>query len=153
MGVEILPAYGDMAALKALFLEYIEWVGVDLAFQNVEQELDSLPGKYAMPGGRLYLARVDGAAAGCVALRPCGAGGCEMKRLYVRSEFRGHNLGERLAKTVIAAAKEIGYGYILLDSMPFMQNAAKLYEKLGFYDIDAYYENPFEGVRYMRLDL
>jgi ribosomal protein S18 acetylase RimI-like enzyme len=113
-----------------------------------------LPGKYAPPSGRLLLARCDGALAGCGALRPLGAEMCEMKRLYVRSQFRGHRLGRKLTERLIAEAAGIGYSFIRLDTIPSrMAEANRLYRELGFYEIPAYYNNPQPDVSYLELRL
>ncbi len=153
--LDIEPAAGpeDMAILRALFLEYQDWLGVDLCFQGFEEELAALPGKYAPPAGGVWLAHVDGALAGCVGFRPHDGGTCEMKRLWVRPAFRGLVLGRRLAETVIAAAGRAGYRTMCLDTLSFMDAARALYADLGFHEIPAYYDNPLEDVRYLELDL
>ena len=153
--IDIAPAEGaaQMATLRGLFLEYQEWLGIDLCFQGFEEELASLPGQYAPPAGGLWLARVEGAVGGCVALRPLEAGRCEMKRLWVRPAFRGHGLGRRLAETCLTAARAAGYRTICLDTLGNMAAAHALYADLGFREIPAYYDNPLEDVRYLSLDL
>ncbi len=151
----IRPAQGpeDMATLRALFLEYQDWLGVDLCFQGFEAELAGLPGKYAPPAGGVWLARVEGALAGCVGFRPHDGEACEMKRLWLRPAFRGLGLGRRLAETSIAAAGRAGYRTMCLDTLSFMDQARALYQTLGFREIPAYYDNPLEDVRYLELDL
>jgi putative acetyltransferase len=153
-----------------LFREYSASLGVDLSFQNFEQELASLPGDYAPPDGRLFLAVLDDAAvetqdsvsfisstslhvAGCIALRKIDAETCEMKRLYVRPEFRGHGAGRALARAVIEAAREIGHRRMRLDTLPQMTEAQALYRGLGFREIAAYRHNPIVGSRYFELEL
>ena len=144
----------DMATLRALFLEYQDWLRVDLCFQDFETELATLPGHYAPPGGRLWLATVDGELAGCVGLRPHdGAGTSEMKRLWLRPAYRGLGLGRRLAVICIEAARAGGYRTICLDTLGFMGAARALYAGLGFHEIPAYYDNPLDDVRYLELDL
>ncbi len=154
--LEIRAAAGaeDMATLRALFLEYQDWLRVDLCFQDFETELATLPGHYASPGGRLWLATVDGKLAGCVGFRPHqGAGACEMKRLWLRPVYRNLGLGRRLAVTSIEAARAAGYRTICLDTLSFMDAARALYASLGFHEIPAYYDNPLDDVRYLELDL
>lgn len=145
----------DLAAVRGLFLDYVASLGIDLAFQGIEEELAGLPGKYAAPGGAILLARAaDGQAVGCIALRPLPVPGeCEMKRLYVRPVARGQDLGRRLALAVIGQARAAGYRRIRLDTLATMQAAQGLYAALGFRDTEAYYENPLAGTRYMALAL
>ncbi len=154
--VEIRTAAGpeDMATLRALFLEYQDWLRVDLCFQDFETELASLPGAYAPPEGALWLATVDGALAGCVGFRPHeGDATSEMKRLWLRPPYRKLGLGRRLAVTCIEAARAAGYRTICLDTLSFMDEARALYADLGFHEIPAYYDNPLDDVRYLELDL
>jgi ribosomal protein S18 acetylase RimI-like enzyme len=157
--IEILPARtaDEIATVKALFLEYQNSLGVSLCFQGFDKELAELPGGYAPPAGRLYLAQVDSAIAGCVGLRPLVSpyndGRCEMKRLYLRPNFRGLGLGRRLAKLIIAEAGKIGYRRLVLDTLADMGEARALYASLGFREIPAYYDNPLPGVLYAELDL
>jgi GNAT superfamily N-acetyltransferase len=139
---------------RLLFREYEAWLGMDLCFQGFEEELRVLPGKYAAPGGRLLLSYVDNAPAGCIALRGIDDGVCEMKRLFVRDEFRGHRLGLLLVERVISEAREAGYLKMRLDTFPpKMGKAVKLYESHGFREIAPYYNNPHTGVLFMELDL
>lgn len=151
----ILPAQGaaDMEIVRGLFLEYQDWLGVDLCFQGFEEELAALPGKYAPPEGGLWLARGGGEVAGIVGFRPLDQGLCEMKRLWVRPAFRGSGLGRRLAETAIHAARAAGYGAMCLDTLGHMTAARALYADLGFHEIPAYYDNPLDDVRYLELDL
>ncbi len=153
LGIEPAEGVEDIAVLRALFLEYQDWLDVDLCFQGFGEELASLPGNYAPPAGGVWLAHVDGALAGCVGLRPHDGGTCEMKRLWVRPAFRGLGLGRRLAETGIAAARAAGYRTLCLDTLSFMDAARALYADLGFHEIPAYYDNPLEDVCYLELDL
>jgi ribosomal protein S18 acetylase RimI-like enzyme len=143
----------DLATVRELFLEYQASLGLDLCFQGFDRELAGLPGDYARPRGRLLLARVGDQAAGCVALRPVDDLRCEMKRLYVRPGCRGLRLGRRLAESLIAEARRIGYRTMVLDTLPSMIEAQALYATLGFRDTMAYRFNPVAGTRYLELDL
>ena len=136
-----------------LFREYARSLSFDLDFQDLDKELAQIDRHYAPPRGRLYIARVDEQAAGCVALRDFGEGVCEMKRLYVRPAFRGRRIGWRLAETVIEAARQIGYDCMRLDTVPAMDRANSLYTALGFRPIPAYRYNPVEGAIYLELKL
>lgn len=139
--------------VRALFEEYAAALGVDLGFQDFDRELAELPGEYVPPGGRLLLALDEGNPAGCVALRPFEPGVCEMKRLYVRSSFRGTGLGRLLAERIVGAGREAGYERMRLDTLPAMAAARGLYESLGFVEIEAYRPNPIHGTTYFELAL
>lgn len=143
----------DLAELRSLFREYAVGLGVDLAFQGFEAELAELPGKYAAPAGRLSIAWNGIEAVGCVALRPLAGSSCEMKRLYVRPQARGEQLGRRLAEHICKEAREAGYSRICLDTLPTMGAAQKLYRSLGFRPIEPYVFNPVAGTQYLALDL
>jgi GNAT superfamily N-acetyltransferase len=144
----------QIAQVRELFLEYAKSLGFSLCFQNFDKELAGLPGDYAPPEGRLLLAEFAGGVAGCVALHKCDAGICEMKRLYLRPQFRGKGLGRVLAEAVIAEAQKIGYERMRLDTVePVMRDAVGLYRKLGFREIAPYRTNPMPGTLYMELKL
>ncbi|HXZ78575.1 MAG TPA: GNAT family N-acetyltransferase [Terriglobales bacterium] len=143
-----------IAEARELFLEYANSLGFSLCFQSFEQELAELPGKYAPPQGRLLLAQLDDRTAGCVGMRPLEPGLCEMKRLYVRRDFRGNGIGRALAEVLIAQAQAIGYGRMRLDTVESMMGpAVAMYRALGFYEIPPYTANPVEGATFMELDL
>jgi len=148
-------AAADLEAVRVLFREYEAWLDHDLCFQGFEAELAGLPGRYAPPSGRLWLAGVAGAAIGCVALRTIAPGVGEMKRLYVRDVARGTGAGRALANRVVEDARGMGLERMRLDTLriPRMAAAQRLYESMGFTDIPAYYDNPLPGVRYMELAL
>jgi putative acetyltransferase len=155
-GLEIRQTESDsqIASIRELFLEYAQSLGFSLCFQSFDQELAGLPGDYARPEGRLLLASVEGDSAGCVALHKLGAEICEMKRLYVRPQFRGKGLGKILAERVIAEAHQIGYKQLRLDTVePMMRTAVAMYRALGFREIAPYRANPIEGALYMELQL
>jgi putative acetyltransferase len=144
----------EVAIVRELFVEYAESLGFSLCFQNFDRELAGLPGDYTPPQGRLLLARSGVASAGCVALHSLEPGICEIKRLYVRPQFRATGLGKTLTSTVISEAKSIGYKKVRLDTVePKMKNAVGLYRALGFREIAAYRPNPIEGAMYMELEL
>jgi putative acetyltransferase len=146
------PAH--IALARELFLEYAQSLGFSLCFQNFDTELAGLPGDYAPPEGRSLLAECDGRVAGCVALRPKESGLCEMKRLYLRPQFRGKGLGRILGERIIAEARVIGYLRMRLDTVePVMKDAVAMYRRLGFKDIGPYCTNPVAGAMYMELQL
>jgi len=150
----------DIALARALFVEYAQWLAVDLCFQGFEEELATLPGAYARPRGRLLLAGEPGDAFGCIALRPVDPEGegapvaiGEVKRLYVRPAARNGGWGRRLAEALIAEARAIGYRELKLDTLEWMTEARALYGRLGFRECAPYYDNPLAGAVYMARDL
>lgn len=160
MDIKIVLAYMHTQEITALFSEYTNMlVANDRSFQNYldlqryDEEIQHLEEKYGMPSGRLYLAYCDGEAAGCIGLKNMDGKNCEMKRLYVKPQFRGKNIGKLLIQKIIGDAKEIGYSYMLLDTLPFLEKAIHMYEKFGFYTIDCYNNSPMSTSIYMRLDL
>lgn len=136
-----------------LFVEYVDSLGVDLSFQNIEEELQNIPWEYAPPHGCILLAIYGDEVAGCVALRKLDEQLGEMKRLYVRPGYKGKKIGKSLAASIIEEAKTRGYHYMRLDTLPTMEHAISLYRSLGFYTIPPYRFNPFEGTLYMELKL
>jgi ribosomal protein S18 acetylase RimI-like enzyme len=153
--IEIVEANTDdlIAKAKELFQEYAESLGFDLCFQNFDQELEDFPGQYSPPMGRLFLALSENQPIGCVGLRFFEKGVCEMKRLYVRPEFRARKAGRLLTEAAIKASKVIRYEIVRLDTLPSMERANILYKSLGFRQIEPYRHNPIKGAIYMELDL
>jgi ribosomal protein S18 acetylase RimI-like enzyme len=154
MPISQAESAGHIEQARTLFQEYAASLGFPLCFQSFDKELAGLPGDYAPPGGRLLLAEDEGKIAGCVALHKLSDGICEMKRLYVRPEFRGKALGRALAERVIAEARALGYTEMRLDTIVGkMDSAIALYRALGFQEIPPYRENPIPGAIYMELKL
>lgn len=147
----------ELDATRSVFKEYAAQLGVDLCFQNFDDELQALPGDYAGPGGALILALTDGTVAGCCALRALPTAdhvnAAEMKRLYVRPAYRRLGLGRQLVETVLDAARVAGYHSVLLDTLDDMESARALYAELGFVDIPPYYHNPLAGAHYLKVVL
>lgn len=147
----------QLSVVRQLFQDYQASLGIDLCFQGFQQELRELPGDYAEPAGGLLLASVDGQPAGCCAFRPLISSdhlnACEMKRLYVRSGFRGLGLGRQLVEAIVERARHAGYSTMLLDTLSDMESARALYQEVGFTEIAPYYYNPIPGAHYLKLDL
>lgn len=155
-GLKIFPAESPehISQARELFAEYAQSLGFSLCFQNFDKELDGLPGKYAPPDGRLLLAECNLQLSGCVALRKIEVNICEMKRLFLRPQFRGRGVGRTLADAIIAEARTIGYTRMRLDTVePVMKDAVAMYRRLGFREIAPYCENPIAGALYMELQL
>jgi len=141
------------ATARTLIQEYVDWLGIDLSYQNYESEFNGLEQMYSPPAGLLLLAQGKDRTAGCVAFREKGKLRCEMKRLYVRPDFRGLQLGKKLAEHCIEEARLAGYKEMVLDTLPSMQGALRIYKNLGFQTISPYYNNPVPDVIYLGLDL
>jgi ribosomal protein S18 acetylase RimI-like enzyme len=153
MLIRIAESPQDVKLIRELFREYQASIGVDLCFQNFESELEGLPGKYAQPEGRLYLAFDGKQAAGCAGLRKIEESVCELKRLYVRPLYRGQGIGRRLTVQAVNDARKIGYTRMRLDTLPSMGRALDLYSDLGFKPIPPYTQNPVEGALFLELRL
>lgn len=160
MSIELSNGLKRKEDVKQLFREYTDMLISNdnnfanyLNLQNYDDELENLEVKYGLPFGRLYLIYYNKELAGCIALRKINSKLCEMKRLYIRSQFRSKGLGTYLVKKIISDATEIGYSAILLDTLPFLQDAIKLYKNFGFYEIESYNNSPMDNLIYLRLDL
>ena len=145
MEIDIKAAYNDLENIKLLFNEYTTMLGVNLTFQGYDEEIKNLPGKYALPYGRLYIAYYNNKAA--------ENDGCEMKRLFVRPEYRHLKIGKKLVDKIIEDARELKYKYMVLDTLSNLHEAVSLYRKSGFQEVEAYYENPLDNVLYFKLEL
>ena len=146
--------------IKELFTEYTDFLVENdskfreyLEIQKYDDEISCLESKYGLPYGRLYIAFYENQVAGCIALRQIDDRRCEMKRLYVRKQYRCRGIGKTLAQKVISDAKEIGYSEMLLDTLPFLEDAIKMYKKMGFYEIESYNNSPMDNSIYLKLDL
>jgi len=157
VSIDVATSADQLGAVRVLFREYAKALNVDLCFQNFETELVGLPGDYAQPRGALLVASVSGEFAGCCALRALDASdyanACEMKRLYVRSQFRGLGVGRQLVETILDHARQAGFECVLLDTLDDMEAARALYDDLGFVDIPPYYYNPIAGAHYLKAQL
>lgn len=146
-----------VSEVRTLFREYAAGLNINLCFQDFDRELETLPGDYRSPRGRLVLAYHNKLVAGCCALRALKSSAyqdaAELKRLYVRPDFRGTGLGRQLAEYMIGAAKGIGYASVVLDTLPTMQQARQLYGRMGFRPIPPYYQSPIEGTAFLQLSL
>lgn len=160
MKTDILPAYDKVNEIRELFSEYTKMLvenesrfSAYLEKQNYAAEVEDPTKKYAEPFGRLYVVYADGKLAGCIGLKKNDEKSCELKRLYVREEFRCKGIGKMLVEKIISDAKEIGYESILLDTFPFLESAIRMYKRLGFYEIESYNGNPMDNLIYLKLDL
>lgn len=160
MSLEIKLGYKDINNIKTLFDEYTRLlVDADSNFQDYlnlqhyDGEIENLNTKYGLPHGRLYIAYHNKQAAGCIALRRINESDCEMKRLYVKPEYRGSGIAKKLVNLIINDAKSIGYQCMLLDTLPNLKGAIKLYEDVGFYRIPPYNNSPIDDTVFMKLDL
>lgn len=159
VNIEVRRAHDatDLQLIRTLFEDYQADLGLDLSFQGFASELHELPGVYVEPCGGLLLALVDGAPAGCCALRPLPntnhLNACEMKRLFVRRSFRGFGLGRRLVEHIMVLAQQAGYTNMLLDTLSDMESARALYKEAGFVEVPPYYHNPLAGAHYLKVEL
>lgn len=151
---EIRPATPpDIADVRRMLQEYVRWIGLDLAFQEIDDELAGLPGDYAPPRGALFVVGESDRLLAMIGLRSLEGHVCEMKRLYVRPDARGRGLAKQLIAHVLDEARRLRYSEIRLDTLPMMSDAQALYVALGFHDIEPYYDTPIAGTRFMRKEL
>ena len=160
MSLIIEEGYNHKNEVKELFKEYTDLIIQEdetfskyLQMQDFEHEVNHLEEKYGKPDGRIYVAYYDGELAGCIGLKKIDKNQGEMKRLYVRQKFRGKHIGLLLAKKIVEDAKKIGYKAILLDTLPSLESAIKMYKKMGFYEISQYNDSPLKDAIYLKLDL
>ena len=160
MRIEIIPGYDRESDILALFDAYMNMLTTNdptfkvyLDVQNYEEEIAHLGSKYGLPDGRLYLLCYDGEPAGCIALRKIDSCNCELKRLYVKERYRGLGLGKMLVHRILVDAKQIGYTYVLLDTLPFLNAAIRIYRDFGFVEIEKYNDSPMDNAIYMKLEL
>ncbi len=160
MSLEIVLAYDRADEVRELFAEYMDMLlegdptfAGYLTIQNYDDELKDLRQKYGVPEGRLYLAYWNGAVAGSIALRKINNEDCELKRMYIKPEFRRNGIAKTLVMRLIDDAREIGYRHMLLDTLPFLQTAIRMYKNIGFYEIGRYNNSPMDTSIYMKFDL
>ena len=158
--VRLIPAFEKREELIPLYKEYADMlVKTDPVFtksleqQNYDEEIEHLEEKYGLPKGRIYLLYLDGSLAGCVGMKPSDETHAELKRLFVRPEFRGNNLGERMVRRIMDDAREEGYAFLRLDTLPGLKSALKLYRRLGFYEVEPYYNCLVPGTIFMEIAL
>jgi GNAT superfamily N-acetyltransferase len=143
----------QIAAVRSLIAEYVEWLGIDLSYQSFPEEFAALPWRYVPPRGDLLLAMDLEEPAGCVALKPIDPDSCELKRFFVRPRFRGRGIGLALGRAIVDRARRIGYRRMRLDTLPSMSAAIAVYRAMGFRPIEAYHPTPVQGTLFMELDL
>ena len=160
MNFALKPAYDHKEEVKELFTEYMDMLikaeprfEAYLGIQNYDEELAHLEKKYGQPHGRLYLLYANDQLAGCVGLRKLDKEKCELKRLYVKPKFRGEGYGDLLLERIMGDARRIGYRYMYLDTLPFLERALRMYKRYGFYEIERYNDSPLDTTIYMRCDL
>ena len=160
MQIQIVPGYSFPEEIRQLFTEYTAHLTEGdpqfrdyLRIQNYDAEIAHLEDKYGHPNGRLYLALANGKSAGCIALRKLNDSQCEMKRLYVRPEYRSLGIGKRLTSQILDDARSMGYRQILLDTFPFLDRAMGMYRRLGFQETDKYNDSPMASTVYLKMDL
>ena len=149
--IKIIDGANHLEEVKRLVIDYTKFLGRDLSFQNIDDELKDLSAKYTPPEGRLLCAELDGKIIGCVAYHRHTRERCEMKRLFVREGYREHHAGSKLVEAIINFARADGFKEIVLDTLKPLKSAIRLYKKFGFVETEPYYENPMSDVIYMKL--
>ena len=151
--IEIIDGREHLDEVKRLVIEYTNFLGRDLTFQHIDDELADLSAKYTPPEGRIICARVDGEIIGCVAYHRHNNQRCEMKRLFVRESFRHLHAGRKLVEAIVESARADGFSEIVLDTITPLQSAIRLYKSCGFVECEPYYENPMSDVIYFKKEL
>ena len=154
MDLKEVKSHKEYKAAISLFKEYVSQINVDLSFQNFDKEIKEIKSQYSRPHGAIFIAYDFGKVPiGCSGLRRFEDSICELKRMYLKKEFRGRGIGKRLLIKSIEVGKELGYEKMRLDTLPSMESAIRLYKKIGFYEIKAYRFNPVEGTKYFEIQL
>ncbi|MCM4151723.1 N-acetyltransferase [Arenibacter sp. N53] len=151
--IKLAQTTADFLAAKELILEYVDWLGIDLSFQNFDQEMKGLPQMYNLEDGGLFIAYINNEAVGIAGIRRFNEQDCEVKRMYVKPKSRGLGIGQLLLKDCLDTARKLQYKSVKLDTADFMKSAIKLYTDHGFVEISAYRHNPHESAKYFELDL
>lgn len=151
--LKICTSPKEFELVKQLIEDYMEWLGMDLCFQNIEKEFSEFENMYGYPEGCFFYILHNGKLVGGAGIRKFTADVCEMKRLFVYEKHRGHGYGKLLCNELVEKAKCLGYKSMVLDTVTRLKSANTLYESMGFVDIPSYYDNPEETVRYMGIDL
>ena len=151
--IKIIDGVNHLDEVKQLVIEYANFLGRDLSFQHLDDELKDLSAKYAPPEGRLLCAEIDGKIIGCVAYHKHTVERCEMKRLFVREGYREHHTGSKLVEAIISFARADGFKEMVLDTITPLKSAINLYKKFGFVETESYYQNPMNDVIYFMKEL
>jgi len=151
--IHICNSKEEFAIARIIIQDYMKWLGMDLDFQNTKREFQMFEKMYGKPEGCFIYATINGGIAGGVAIRKLDSKVCEMKRLFVYSSSQGKGLGEALCEKIISIAGKLSYNKMRLDTVSKLKSAIRLYEKIGFYEIEAYCPNPNPTVKYMELEI
>ena len=143
----------DYEIAKNLFLEYADELNINLDFQDFDEELESIKDQYQRPNGGIIFLKINDMVFGCVGIRKFESNICELKRMYIKKQYRGKGFGQQLLNSAINLAKSLNYNKIRLDTLPTMKEASHIYKKSGFYEIEQYRYNPVSGTKYFELDI